>query len=86
MVLNFVFMSLNLIFIPLTNYITMRDFFDFIIEALQTNHFLESLTKDMGSMGSFFIRYMMQVALLLNMFYLFDIPHFFIKTCRKWIH
>jgi Calcium-dependent channel, 7TM region, putative phosphate len=37
-------------------------------------------------MGSFFMRYMMQVAFLINMLYLFDIPHFFVKTIRKLIH
>ena len=34
MILNFVFMSINVIFIPLTNYITMREFLDFVIQAL----------------------------------------------------
>lgn len=40
----------------------------------------------MGSMGSFFIRYMMQVAFILNMLYLLDIPHFIVKTVRLWHH
>ena len=40
----------------------------------------------MGNMGSFFIRYLMQVAFLMNMLYLFDIPHFLIKTVRWWTY
>jgi len=47
---------------------------------------LESISKDMGTMGSFFMRYMMQVAFLLNMIYLFDIPHFFVKNCRYLLY
>jgi hypothetical protein len=86
LVLNFVFMSLNVIFIPLTNYITLRQFLTFVYQAVQSNNLFESLSKDMGSMGSFFIRYMMQVALILNVVYLFDTPHFFVKTVRKWLH
>ena len=35
MIVNFVFMSVNTIFIPLTNYITMKEFLNFIIESLQ---------------------------------------------------
>jgi hypothetical protein len=31
MILNFVFMSLNVIFIPLTNFITMNEFLRFLI-------------------------------------------------------
>ena len=33
--LNFVFMTINTIFIPLTNYITMKDFLQFLMKALQ---------------------------------------------------
>lgn len=40
----------------------------------------------MGTMGSFFTRYMMQVSLLLNMIYLFDLPHFFVKTFRYLLY
>lgn len=36
MTLNFVFMTVNTIFIPLTNFITMREFLDFLLQALQT--------------------------------------------------
>lgn len=35
MLLNFVFMTINTIFIPLTNYITMSEFLDFVISAIQ---------------------------------------------------
>ena len=34
-------------------------------------------------MGSFFTRYTMQVAFIINVIYLFDIPHYFVKTFRK---
>ena len=34
-------------------------------------------------MGSFFIRYMMQVALIMNMIYLLDLPHFIVKTIKR---
>jgi hypothetical protein len=34
LILNFVFMSLNVILIPLTNYITVRQFLDFVVDAL----------------------------------------------------
>lgn len=37
-------------------------------------------------MGSFFIRYMMQVAFIINALYLFDIPHFFVKSLRYLIY
>ena len=40
----------------------------------------------MGNMGSFFIRYMMQVAFILNVVYLFDIPHYIVKTYRRCLH
>jgi hypothetical protein len=36
MIVNFVFMSVNSIFIPLTNYITMKQFLDFVLESIQT--------------------------------------------------
>ena len=36
----------------------------------------------MGNMGSFFIRYMMQVAFIINVVYLFDLPHFLVKKFR----
>lgn len=86
LILNFIFMSLNIIFIPLTNYITVKEFLNFFIDALKSQHFLELLSKDMGTMGSFFIRYVMQVAFILNMFYLLDIPHWLIKAIRQKIH
>jgi hypothetical protein len=35
MIVNFVFMSVNTIFIPLTNYITMKEFLDFLIRSLE---------------------------------------------------
>lgn len=76
-------MTINTIFIPLTNYITMKDFLQFLMKALQNNTLFESVSKDMGYMGSFFIRYMMQVAFIINVIYLFDIPHFFVRTVRK---
>ncbi len=50
------------------------------------NHFFESIAKDMGSVGSFFIRYTMQVAFIINVIYLFDIPHFFVRTCRWYYY
>lgn len=50
------------------------------------NLFLENVAKDMGNMGSFFVRYMMQVAFILNMFYLYDVPHFLVKSFRLWLH
>lgn len=34
MVLNFIFMVLNMVFIPLTNYITVKQFLTFVIEAV----------------------------------------------------
>lgn len=33
-ILNFVFMSLNIIFIPLTNYVTITEFLGFLLEAI----------------------------------------------------
>ena len=35
-ILNFVFMSINIIFIPLTNFVTMTEFFDFVIKSIQS--------------------------------------------------
>lgn len=47
---------------------------------------MESVAKDMGNMGSFFVRYLMQVAFILNMIYLLDIPHFIVKSVRMCLH
>lgn len=44
------------------------------------------MAKDMGTMGSFFVRYLMQVALIFNTIYLLDIPHFLVRKVRIWIH
>jgi hypothetical protein len=76
-------MSINTIFIPLTSYYTIREFLDFVFDSIKKNIIFEALSKDMGVMGSFFVRYMMQVTFIVNMVYLFDIPHFLVKTFRK---
>ena len=76
-------MSLTTIFLPLSSFTTIKSFTGFVFDSLQTNSIFESLSKDLGNMGSYYIRYMMQMALLLNSIYLLDIPHFLVKTFRK---
>ena len=69
--------------------VSLRDFLtEFVLKAISENSIFESLSKDMGDNGSFFVRYMMQAVFLVNIIYLFDISHFIVKTvkrlCRKY--
>jgi hypothetical protein len=84
--LNYVFMIIINIFIPLTGLLTIREFFETSFNSLESNNFFTNLSKNLGSMGGFFLKYLMQITFVSTSFHLLDIPHFFVKSIRKCCH
>jgi hypothetical protein len=74
------------IFIPLTGLLTIREFFETSFNSLESNNFFTNLSKNLGSMGGFFLKYLMQITFVSTSFHLLDIPHFFVKSIRKCCH
>jgi len=87
---NFVFMVLNTIFLPLTGFLSIREFLSYLYDNLEGSNdisdVVNSVTFKLGIMGTFFLRFLCQVTFVSNGIQLLDIPHFFVKSIRKCCH
>lgn len=78
--LNLFYMSLNIVFLPLTGLVDYTKFFELLATSTSFYTTIESLSKQMGTMLAFFVSYIIQVSFLTNMIQLLDLPHFVVKS------
>mmetsp|Transcript_17150 Transcript_17150/g.16369 ORF Transcript_17150/g.16369 Transcript_17150/m.16369 type:complete len:126 (+) Transcript_17150:1390-1767(+) len=82
--INFVFMILNNIFLPMTGLITIKEFLDLTLNSIEAKKLFQEIAKNIGLMGAFFLKYLMQITFISNGVQLLDLPHFLVKTLKKW--
>jgi hypothetical protein len=60
--LNLFFMTMNMIFLPLTGLVSIKDF----LSTIADKSFLDQISKNMGQMAAFFATYLMQTTFIFN--------------------
>lgn len=64
LLMNLIFMSLNMIFLPMTGLVSIKDFLDYFIG--KEFDLIEEMSSHMGQMAAFFATYIMQTTFVFN--------------------
>lgn len=75
-------MTFTTILLPLTGFITIRDFINTALLNIEQQDLFSFLSKSMGTLSHYFLSYMLGLAFVANGFSLLDIPHNMNKCCR----
>jgi len=81
--MNFFYMGLNMVLLPLTGLITIKEFMNLILE--EEFNLISHIAGNLGNMASFFATYLMQVTFISNCIQMFDLPHFIVKNLKKFV-
>jgi hypothetical protein len=79
---NFFFMTLNIILLPLTGFTALNKFLETFKQNVETWTFFSFLSAKMGTIGNYFLGYMMGICFISNGMLLLDIPHNINKGIR----
>lgn len=82
-VMNLIFMSINMIFLPLTGLISIDDLLKLILQS--ELDFVRQVSSHMGQMAAFFATYIMQTTFVSNCIQLLDLPHLIISQFSKLV-
>lgn len=72
--LNLIFMTINMIFLPLTGLISSQELVDLWLEESEVS-ILKTMSQNIGQMAAFFATYIMQTTFIFNCVQLLDLPH-----------